>query len=78
MVYKNFLTDINKAVDELGVLFNINIHQTRLKLLENWLSERISINFDATMTSTNNLGFGEGDTNSINLKRYLVAVNVRV
>ncbi|KAK9694338.1 Rough deal protein C-terminal region [Popillia japonica] len=60
--------DINKAVDELGTLFDINVHETRLKLLETCLMEHNSPNCNLTLTS-NALVDGENDINSSNLKR---------
>ncbi|GJQ66620.1 hypothetical protein Trydic_g4592 [Trypoxylus dichotomus] len=60
--------DINKAVDELGILFHIDVHQTRIRLLENWLSERASLDFNLTMPKSSSLTIDD-DVNSVNLKR---------
>lgn len=62
----NFFTDINKAVDDLGQLFNINVHKIRLELLEICLlSERCFPNLD---TSSYSLAAPD-DVNSATLKR---------
>ncbi|KRT83982.1 hypothetical protein AMK59_221 [Oryctes borbonicus] len=45
--------DINKAVDQLGILFNIDIHKARLTLLESLLSELSSLTTENDMNSAN-------------------------
>lgn len=58
------------AVDDLGILFDLDIHNIRLKLLETLLLEKSLPNFNVSSVLDNvGTDVDSGDTNSINLKK---------
>lgn len=57
-------------MDELGVLYEIDVTQKRMFLLDSWFSSSSGVNLNATLSTLLSNADSSTDTCDDNLKRY--------